>query len=582
MKEKSEMPVPIEELLRKRNEIDEVIRKEYSQKLTVVFTDIVGSTKYFASKGDIAGRAMVQEHNDLLFPIIKKHHGRTIKTIGDAIMAGFDKAVDGLQAAIRMQERLAEYNQESEDEICIRIGLHTGQAITEPNDIFGDTVNTAARVEGLADGDQILISGATSKEIEKERFNIHSHGNYSLKGLKEEIPIYEVLWSESQRPKRPYQETEPKDTLSMLVVISAPVAARDGVGPPGTRLDLWREWQNIIEAIRIKENQYHNVHITRLFPPTRQRLEETLMNHQYDILHFIGHGTRKGLVFEDEYGREEMIRIDDLEAIFSRGKIKGLAILNACHSYDSGRRLSARIPSVITTTQTILDEAAKLFTRTFYPALFAGQSVSQALERASEEVGKKYPSGAKILSLIGEKETSLKPPITSEQPEVSLSEPPNYKLPYPIGFIGQGKRLVEIAHILEKAENRAIILSGIGGIGKTYLAQMAARRNSWRFPNGIIYFGAEEKTKFEHILEAISGFFRIKPDEVVSRLSMRTCLLVIDNVEVMDVREQKGLAGFIESLDPRQGTKVILTSRAHIPEFESMDAGGPPLAGQGI
>ena len=201
------MPVLIEELLRKRNEIDAAIRKDYKQQVTVVFTDIVGSTEYFASKGDIAGRAMVQEHNDLLFPIIKEHHGRIIKTIGDAIMAGFDKAVDGVQAAIRMQERLAEYNQEAEDEIRIRIGLHTGQAITEPDDIFGDTVNTAAKVEGLADGDQILISGATSKEIEKERFNLHSHGNYSLKGLKEEMPVYEVLWSEGQQPKLPPQPT---------------------------------------------------------------------------------------------------------------------------------------------------------------------------------------------------------------------------------------------------------------------------------------------------------------------------------------------------------------------------------------
>ncbi len=215
------MPAPIEELLRKRNEIDEVIRKDYSQQVTIIFTDIVGSTGYFAAKGDTAGRAMVQRHNDLLFPIIEEHHGQIIKTIGDAIMAGFDEARDGVRAAIRMQQRLAEHNQEADDEIHIRIGLHTGRAIKEPTDIYGDTVNTAARIEALADGDQILISGATAKEVENEQLNLHFHGNYPLKGLKEEIPIYEVLWDKDQKPKKPSPKAKKRIRISPIKMIFA-------------------------------------------------------------------------------------------------------------------------------------------------------------------------------------------------------------------------------------------------------------------------------------------------------------------------------------------------------------------------
>lgn len=216
------MPILIEELLRKRNEIDEVISKDYSQMVTIVFTDIVGSTEYFASKGDIAGRAMVQRHNDLLFPIIKKYHGRIIKTIGDAIMAGFNKASDGVQAAVVIQQVLAEHNQNINDKIHIRIGIHTGKAISEPTDIYGDTVNTAARVEALADGEQILLSGETYKEVEK-RFNLHFHGNYSLKGLKEEIPIYEVLWQEGQQPKKPVISSTAQISSTTLLLPSKPL-----------------------------------------------------------------------------------------------------------------------------------------------------------------------------------------------------------------------------------------------------------------------------------------------------------------------------------------------------------------------
>ncbi len=365
---------------------------------------------------------------------------------------------------------------------------------------------------------------------------------------------------------------EIQSPISMLVVISAPATDKTGQNPPSIRLDVWREWQNICEAVRINEHQYHPVRITRLFPPTREMLEKTLMNHPYDIFHFIGHGTRAGLVFEDEYGTEEIVKINELVSLFSQGKIRKLAVFNACHSSNLGNSLSAHIPSIISTTQTIYDEAAKIFTRTFYPSLFAGQPIAQALERANEEIGRQFPSQSKILNLIGKKDTSIHLPIVSEEPKPSFGEPRTHLLPYPLEFIGQGERLVKLASELRSAENRAIILSGIGGIGKTYLAQMAAHRNAWRFPAGILYFKIETQTEVEHIVEAIGSFFDIKPAQVAERLSWKSCLLILDNVEVMIGEEQKRLKEFLESFDPRQGTKVLLTSRAHLSVFERMDA----------
>ncbi len=209
-----EMSKTIEELLRQRNQIDEIIRREYSQKVTVLFTDIVGSTEYFAKKGDIAGRAMVQRHNDLLFPIIEDCNGKVIKTIGDAIMACFGNADDGVQAGISMQQALAEYNQNTDDEIHIRIGLHTGKAIREPTDICGDTVNTSSRIVTLTDSDQILISKATKDELSKEGFNLYFHGDYHLKGIGN-IPIYKVLWYEDQKSKE-LKDKEKKELIISL------------------------------------------------------------------------------------------------------------------------------------------------------------------------------------------------------------------------------------------------------------------------------------------------------------------------------------------------------------------------------
>jgi len=79
----------LKELLKERDKIDELMRDKFSRELTIMFTDIEGSTTYFESRGDINGLSMVFKHNELLFPVIERHQGNVIKTIGDSIMASF-------------------------------------------------------------------------------------------------------------------------------------------------------------------------------------------------------------------------------------------------------------------------------------------------------------------------------------------------------------------------------------------------------------------------------------------------------------------------------------------------------------
>jgi class 3 adenylate cyclase len=202
---KRSLPESLEKLLRARNEIDEIIRKTFKQKVTVMFTDIVGSTRYFQEKRDIEGRAMIQRHNDLLFPIIEGHAGKIIKTIGDAIMACFDEEDMAIAASLKMHQALVEYNRDREknEEIHIRIGIHSGVVISEERDLFGNVVNLAARIESLAGGDQILTSETTYRNADKQIFNFCSHGPFSLEGIKDEIAVYEVLWYEGQESRAP-------------------------------------------------------------------------------------------------------------------------------------------------------------------------------------------------------------------------------------------------------------------------------------------------------------------------------------------------------------------------------------------
>jgi class 3 adenylate cyclase len=110
--------------------------------ITVLFTDLKGSTAYFEKYGDSAGLLMVHQCNTTLGQIVEKHGGRVIKTIGDAVMAAFEDCHEGIAAAIEMQEAITSvtYGKQGPEKISIRIGLNYGLGIVKSNDVFGDVV----------------------------------------------------------------------------------------------------------------------------------------------------------------------------------------------------------------------------------------------------------------------------------------------------------------------------------------------------------------------------------------------------------------------------------------------------------
>jgi class 3 adenylate cyclase len=174
--------------------------EKFRRAVTVMFTDIKGSTEYFEHFGDIAGLAMVHECNDLLRTAIEHHGGRVVKTIGDAVMAAFDDCNESVRAAIAMQHRLREKNatRKKEDEMQVRIGLHYGTGIVKSNDVFGDVVNVASRVESIADARQIIISDSLRERIAPSEFDVVLLGRFRLKGKKEDRDLYQVRWTDTQ------------------------------------------------------------------------------------------------------------------------------------------------------------------------------------------------------------------------------------------------------------------------------------------------------------------------------------------------------------------------------------------------
>jgi class 3 adenylate cyclase len=130
---------------------------------TLLFTDVVGSTAFYASRGDPAAFVDIKRHFDEVFAIVGEHRGAVVKTIGDAVMAAFTNPLDAVRASRKIHD--AFHPGRNDTPIRLRISLNTGPCIAvrlnANADFFGSTVNVAAKLQALAEGYQIAISDAT-------------------------------------------------------------------------------------------------------------------------------------------------------------------------------------------------------------------------------------------------------------------------------------------------------------------------------------------------------------------------------------------------------------------------------------
>jgi class 3 adenylate cyclase len=163
--------------------------------VTILFTDVEDSTGYWDRHGDIKGRLMVDRHNRLVFPVIRRYRGKIVKTIGDAVMASFRHPENALRAAIGIQQALQKARDEDRAfRLRVRVGIHTGQAIVEQKDVFGDAVNVASRIEGRGKADEIMVSGATAQRVKQSDFFLEKRGTFTPKGKKRTVALYRCRW----------------------------------------------------------------------------------------------------------------------------------------------------------------------------------------------------------------------------------------------------------------------------------------------------------------------------------------------------------------------------------------------------
>lgn len=167
--------------------------------LTFLFTDLKGSTPLYDTVGDINAYFMVRQHFEILNDAIRSRSGVIVKTIGDAVMAAFERPADAVAAGIAMIKELEHYNRTVTSPLGLKVGIHRGHAIAvtlnERIDFFGQDVNIAARVQGQAEAGEICLSESTlSSPGVSDLLTAHSANNADvhLRGIGERLAIHRI------------------------------------------------------------------------------------------------------------------------------------------------------------------------------------------------------------------------------------------------------------------------------------------------------------------------------------------------------------------------------------------------------
>ena len=177
--------------------------REQRRLAAILFADVVGSSRLMGRDESGTVARLLEHLNRRLAPAAARFGGRVIKLTGDGGLVEFGSAVDALRAAIEFQQAMIEANrgQSQENAIVFRTGLHLGDVIVEGDDIYGDDVNVAARLEAEAPPGGIVVSRAVRDAVKgRLKAALHPLGDLTLKNIARPIPAFRVEWSSGDWP----------------------------------------------------------------------------------------------------------------------------------------------------------------------------------------------------------------------------------------------------------------------------------------------------------------------------------------------------------------------------------------------
>lgn len=182
----------------------------------VLFADISGSTRLYQKQGDVVAHQAISQSLQSMKLAIEDNNGTLLRTVGDSALASFNLADEACDAAIAIQRAHKELD------MPVRVGFHIGEVIPDAGDVYGNTVNLAARVAQFAEANEICMSDAAVASLShKHRPNVHYLDKISFKGVDKPLALYRIHWQEdvahtvvaTDQQLREYRHTSPCLTL---------------------------------------------------------------------------------------------------------------------------------------------------------------------------------------------------------------------------------------------------------------------------------------------------------------------------------------------------------------------------------
>ena len=176
-----------------------------TRRLTTIFAaDVAGYSRLMWADEEGTHERLKAHRQQLIDPKIEEHHGRIVKTTGDGLLAEFASVVDAVRCAFEVQRAMVDRNSETlEDErITFRVGINLGDVIAEEDDIYGDGVNVAARLEALAEPGGICISRMVRDQVrDKLDFSFDDLGEQQVKNIARPVRAYRIPVAEKATAK---------------------------------------------------------------------------------------------------------------------------------------------------------------------------------------------------------------------------------------------------------------------------------------------------------------------------------------------------------------------------------------------
>jgi class 3 adenylate cyclase len=190
------------DIINLQNTLHEVAKRRFERDLALGFSEVVGAAAYFARFGDQAGRALLQQHLDLLDEALKPNQGRVVDTAGDGAFIVFPGPTQAARACAALQARTSEVNQQRqrEHQLVVRQGVHWGPVLTDGSLVSGDSVNLCARINSTSQAGEIRLSRAAFQQLDKSlKIKCHGLPKLTLKGIPEPVEVVRLEWLDLSR-----------------------------------------------------------------------------------------------------------------------------------------------------------------------------------------------------------------------------------------------------------------------------------------------------------------------------------------------------------------------------------------------